>query len=162
MNIVISGVFGFIGKYFIEYFIEVGYWVVFLGRFMFCEGILGYLIQVLLYCDVIINLVGVFIGKWWILEYKKEFYDSWIKVMYCIIWVMDVVKMKLWLMIFVFVVGYYLEEGIFDEYINIWGSGFLVEFCYVWEKEVCCCLLQIRLVIICFGIVLLFDGGVME
>ena len=59
-------------------------------------------------------------------------------------------------------VGYYPEEGTFDEYTNTRGSGFLAELCYAWEKEARRCPSQTRLVITRFGIVLSPDGGAME
>ncbi len=92
---------------------------------MFREGTSGHLIQALSHCDVIINLAGAPIGKRWTPEYKKELYDSRIKVTHCIIRAMDAVKTKPRLMISASAVGYYPEEGTFDEYTNTgkWLSG---------------------------------------
>lgn len=63
-------------------------------RSMFREGTSGHLIQALSHCDVIINLAGAPISKRWTPEYKKELYDSRIKVTHCIIRAMDAVKTK--------------------------------------------------------------------
>lgn len=93
---------------------------------------------------------------------QKELYDSRIKVTHCIIRAMDAVKTKPRLMISASAVGYYPEEGTFDEYTNTRGSGFLAELCYAWEKEARRCPSQTRLVITRFGIVLSPDGGAME
>lgn len=127
MNIAISGASGFIGKHLTEYLTEAGHRVVPLGRPMFREGTSGHLIQALSHCDVIINLAGAPISKRWTPEYKKELYDSRIKVTHCIIRAMDAVKTKPRLMISASAVGYYPEEGTFDEYTNTRGSGFLAE-----------------------------------
>ena len=162
MNIAISGASGFIGKHLTEYLTEAGHRVIPLGRPMFREGTSGHLIQALSHCDVIINLAGAPIGKRWTPEYKKELYDSRIKVTHCIIRAMDAVKTKPRLMISASAVGYYPEEGTFDEYTNTRGSGFLAELCYAWEKEARRCPSQTRLVITRFGIVLSPDGGAME
>ena len=111
MNIAISGASGFIGKHLTEYLTEAGHRVIPLGRPMFREGTSGHLIQALSHCDVIINLAGAPIGKRWTPEYKKELYDSRIKVTHCIIRAMDAVKTKPRLMISASAVGYYPEEG---------------------------------------------------
>ncbi len=135
MNIAISGASGFIGKHLTEYLTEAGHRVVPLGRPMFREGTSGHLIQALSHCDVIINLAGAPISKRWTPEYKKELYDSRIKVTHCIIRAMDAVKTKPRLMISASAVGYYPEEGTFDEYTNTRGSGFLAELCYAWGES---------------------------
>lgn len=80
MNIAISGASGFIGKHLTEYLTERGHRIVPLGRPMFREGTSGHLIQALSHCDVVINLAGAPISKRWTPEYKKELYDSRIKV----------------------------------------------------------------------------------
>ena len=146
MNIAISGASGFIGKHLTEYLTEAGHRVIPLGRPMFREGTSGHLIQALSHCDVIINLAGAPISKRWTPEYKKELYDSRIKVTHCIIRAMDAVKTKPRLMISASAVGYYPEEGTFDEYTNTRGSGFLAELCHAWEKEARRCPSQTRLV----------------
>ena len=135
MNIAISGASGFIGKHLTEYLTERGHRIVPLGRPMFREGTSGHLIQALSHCDVVINLAGAPISKRWTPEYKKELYDSRIKVTHRIIRAMDAVKTKPRLMISASAVGYYPEDGTFDEYTNTRGSGFLAELCYAWEKE---------------------------
>lgn len=134
MNIAISGASGFIGKHLTEYLTEAGHRVVPLGRPMFREGTSGHLIQALSHCDVIINLAGAPISKRWTPEYKKELYDSRIKVTHCIIRAMDAVKTKPRLMISASAVGYYPEEGTFDEYTNTRGSGFLAELVSMGER----------------------------
>ena len=58
MNIAITGASGFIGRHLTAFFTEQGHRVVPLGRPMFREGMLGYLVQALSHCDVIINLAG--------------------------------------------------------------------------------------------------------
>lgn len=162
MNIAISGASGFIGKHLTKFLTEEGHRVVPLGRAMFREGMSGYLIQALSHCDVVINLAGAPINKRWTPEYKKELYDSRIKVTHRIIRAMDEVKNKPRLMISTSAVGYYPEGGVFDEYTNTRGSGFLADLCYAWEKEARRCPPQTRLVITRFGIVLSPDGGAME
>ena len=94
MNIAISGASGFIGKHLTEYLTERGHRIVPLGRPMFREGTSGHLIQALSHCDVVINLAGAPISKRWTPEYKKELYDSRIKVTHRIIRAMDAVKTK--------------------------------------------------------------------
>lgn len=120
----------------------------------------GHLIQALSHCDVIINLAGAPISKRWTPEYKKELYDSRIKVTHCIIRAMDAVKTKPRLMISASAVGYYPEEGTFDEYTNTRGSGFLAELCYAWEKGGPAVVRRRQgWIITRFGIVLSPDGG---
>lgn len=162
MNIAISGASGFIGKHLTEYLTEVGYRVIPLGRSMFRESSFDYLIQTLSCCDVIINLAGAPIGKRWTPEYKKELYDSRIKVTRRIIRAMEAIKSGPRLMISASAVGYYSEEGMSDEYINTRGTGFLAELCYAWEREANCCPPHVRLAITRFGIVLSPDGGAMR
>ena len=76
MNIAISGASGFIGRHLTAFLTEQGHRVVPLGRPMFREGTLGYLVQALSHCDVVINLAGAPINRRWTPEYKRELYDS--------------------------------------------------------------------------------------
>ena len=129
---------------------------------MFREGMSGHLVQTLSHCDVVINLAGAPIGKRWTPEYKKELYDSRIRVTGHIIRAMEAVKNKPKLMISASAVGYYPVEGSVDEYTDMRGEGFLSELCYAWEKEAKRCPPETRLVITRFGIVLSPDGGAMK
>lgn len=85
MNIAISGASGFIGRHLTAFLTEQGHRVVPLGRPMFREGTLGYLVQALSHCDVVINLAGAPISRRWTPEYKRELYDSRINVTHRII-----------------------------------------------------------------------------
>lgn len=162
MNIAISGASGFIGRHLTAFLTEQGHRVVPLGRPMFREGTLGYLVQALSHCDVVINLAGAPISRRWTPEYKRELYDSRINVTHRIIRALGAVRRKPQLMISASAVGYYPLEGTFDEYTNTRGSGFLADLCYAWEKEAKRCPPEMRLVIARFGVVLSPDGGAME
>ena len=161
MNIAISGASGFIGRHLTAFLTEQGHRVVPLGRPMFREGTLGYLVQALSHCDVVINLAGAPISRRWTPEYKRELYDSRINVTHRIIRALGAVRRKPQLMISASAVGYYPLEGTFDEYTNTRGSGFLADLCYAWEKEAKRCPPEMRLVIARFGVVLSPDGGAM-
>lgn len=162
MNIAISGATGFIGKHLTRFLTEEGHRVVPLGRSMFREGMSGHLVQTLSHCDVVINLAGAPINKRWTPEYKKELYDSRVHVTGYIVRAMEAVKNKPKLMISASAVGYYPQEGSFDEYANTRGEGFLSDLCYAWEKEAKRCPVDTRLVITRFGVVLSPAGGAME
>lgn len=162
MNIAITGASGFIGRHLTAFFTEQGHRVVPLGRPMFREGMLGYLVQALSHCDVIINLAGAPVNKRWTPEYKHELYDSRIRVTQRIVRALGAGRQKPRLMISASAVGYYPSAGTFDEYTNTRGEGFLSDLCYAWEKEARRCPPQTRLVIARFGLVLSPDGGAME
>lgn len=162
MNIAITGASGFIGRHLTAFFSEQGHRVIPVSRHMFREGMLGYLVQALSHCDVIINLAGAPINKRWTVDYKRELYDSRIYVTHCIIRALNAVRQKPKLMISASAVGYYPQKGTFDEYTNTRGDDFLSDLCYAWEKEARHCPSQTRLVITRFGLVLSPDGGVME
>lgn len=162
MNIAITGASGFIGRHLTAFFTEQGHRVVPLGRPMFREGMLGYLVQALSHCDVIINLAGAPVNKRWTPEYKHELYDSRIRVTQRIVRALGAGRQKPRLMISASAVGYYPSAGTFDEYTNTRGEGFLPDLCYAWEKEARRCPPQTRLVIARFGLVLSPDGGAME
>ena len=110
----------------------------------------------------VINLAGAPINRRWTPEYKRELYDSRINVTHRIIRALGAVRRKPQLLISASAVGYYSLEGIFDEYTNTRGSGFLADLCYAWEKEAKRCPPEMRLVIARFGVVLSPDGGAME
>ena len=162
MNIAITGASGFIGRHLTAFFTEQGHRVVPLGRPMFREGMLGYLVQALSHCDVIINLAGAPVNKRWTPEYKHELYDSRIRVTQRIVRALGAGRQKPRLMISASAMGYYPSAGTFDEYTNTRGEGFLPDLCYAWEKEARRCPPQTRLVIARFGLVLSPDGGAME
>ncbi len=107
MNIAITGASGFIGRHLTAFFTEQGHRVVPLGRPMFREGMLGYLVQALSHCDVIINLAGAPINKRWTPEYKHELYDSRIRVTQRIVRALGAGRQKPRLMISASAVGYY-------------------------------------------------------
>lgn len=107
MNIAISGASGFIGRHLTAFLTEQGHQVVPLGRPMFREGTLGYLVQALSHCDVVINLAGAPISRRWTPEYKRELYDSRINVTHRIIRALGAVRRKPQLMISASAVGYY-------------------------------------------------------
>lgn len=162
MNIAISGATGFIGRHLTAFFTAEGHRVLPLGRTMFREEMSGHLIQTLAHCDVVINLAGVPISRRWTPEYKREIYESRIHVTHHLIRSMEAVRQKPKLFISASAVGYYPQQGNFDEYTNTRGNGFLSDLCYAWEKEAKHCPPQTRLVITRFGIVLSPDGGAME
>ena len=135
MNIAITGASGFIGRHLTAFFTEQGHRVVPLGRPMFREGMLGYLVQALSHCDVIINLAGAPVNKRWTPEYKHELYDSRIRVTQRIVRALGAGRQKPRLMLSASAVGYYPSAGTFDEYTNTRGEGFLPDLCYAWEKE---------------------------
>lgn len=162
MNIAISGATGFIGRHLTAFFTAEGHRVLPLGRTIFREEMSGHLIQTLAHCDVVINLAGAPISRRWTPEYKRQLYESRIQVTHRIIRSMEAVRQKPKLMISASAVGYYPQEGSFDEYTNTRGNGFLSDLCYAWEKEAKHCPSQTRLVITRFGIVLSPDGGAME
>lgn len=162
MNIAITGASGFIGRHLTAFFTEQGHRVVPLGRPMFREGMLGYLVQALSHCDVVVNLAGAPINKRWTADYKRKLYDSRIYVTHRIVRALNAVRQKPKLMISASAVGYYPLKGTFDEYTNTRGEGFLADLCYSWEKEARHCPSQTRLVIARFGLVLSPDGGAME
>ncbi|WP_455586690.1 TIGR01777 family oxidoreductase [Bacteroides sp.] len=162
MNIAITGASGFIGRHLTAFLTEQGHRVVPMGRPMFREGMLGYLVQALSHCDVVINLAGAPINRRWTPEYKHELYDSRIHVTHRIVRALSAVRQKPKLMISASAVGYYPLRGTFDEYTRTRGDGFLSDLCYAWEKEARRCPTQTRLVITRFGVVLSPDGGAMS
>ena len=57
-------------------------------------------------------------------------------------------------------VGYYPDQGCYDEYTAVKGTGFLSDLCESWEREASRLVPGIRLAVARFGVVLAPDEGV--
>ncbi len=159
LNIAISGASGFIGKHLMDYFMALGHRVTPLGRPLFRDEFFGELVQTIEHCDVVINLAGAPINRKWTAETMVEMMDSRIQVTRKLVNAIKGAQCKPRLFISTSAVGYYPNDGDFDEYSDKRGEGFLADLCYAWELEARNCPAQVRLVITRLGIVLSPDGG---
>ena len=162
LKIAISGASGFIGRHLIDYFTELGHEPIALGRPLFRDEFFGELVKTIEHCDVVINLAGSPINKRWTDDYMKEIMDSRIHVTHQIVNAIKGANQKPKLFISISAVGYYPNQGDFDEYTEQKGEGFLADLCYAWEQEARQCPSDVRLVITRLGIVLSPDGGALQ
>lgn len=162
MKIAISGSTGFIGTHLIHYLSERGYQVVPIGRELLSENAFQRLIKALNGCSVVINLAGAPINRRWTKAYKKELYDSRIKVTRLLVHAISESEHKPEVLLSASAVGYYPSEGEYDEDDVIEAEGFLAALCREWEAEARKSVSYTRVVITRFGLVLSPDGGALS
>lgn len=162
MNIAISGVTGFIGSHLSTYFHNKGHRIVHLNREMFTDSMKQQLQDVISKCDIVINLAGAPINRKWDSSYKKILYESRIHTTRSIVEAIKQLDCVTRLLISASAVGYYPNDGCYDEYSNEKGDEFLSQLCDEWEKEAQKVPDPVRCVITRFGIVLSPEGGALK
>lgn len=159
MKIAISGSSGFIGRHLTAFFSAKGETVVSLSRSLFRPGAEAGLREVLIGCDVIINLAGSTISQRWTEAAKRKIVDSRVDTTHKLVSVINEMDVKPSLFISASAVGIYPDKGIYTESNASEGEGFLSEVCVRWEDEAQKLSPDVRLVITRLGVVLGIDGG---
>ena len=161
-KIAISGASGYIGKYLTSYFENLDYNIIPITRDILNDKNKQELRDILNEADIVINLAGESINRYWSESYKKKIYHSRIDTTRTIVESINFNTRKPELFISASAVGYYPSEGCYDEYSSAQGSGFLSQVCYQWEKEAQRISPEVRSVITRFGVVLSPEGGAFE
>lgn len=158
-TIAMSGATGFVGTHLVKTFQERTWSVIPLGRREFDRGA-AELARRMQGADVIVNLAGAPIIKRWTTEYKKEMYESRIRITEKIVQACRLMRPRPHLLISSSAVGIYNTERTHTEERHVLANDFLGRLCQDWEREALQARpLAIRTVIFRFGIVLSKDGG---
>lgn len=160
MKIAISGATGFIGTHLTAYLTEQGHPTVPLGRTVFRSQ--ESLAAALVGCEAVVNLAGAPIDRRWSDAYKKQLYDSRIGTTRKLVAAVNEMNPAPKVFISASAVGYYPDQGCYDEYTSVKGTGFLSDLCERWESEASRVSPQIRLAITRFGVALAPFGGAFE
>ncbi len=160
-RIAISGATGFIGTHLSSFLSRYGYQIIPLTRDFFTDTSNSRLEHTLSECDAVINLAGASINHRWSKSYKQLLIDSRVDVTRKLVNAANKCD-KIKTFISVSAVGYYPNEGCYDEYSDVKGNGFLSDLCQKWENEAKKISPDIRLVITRFGVVLAERGGAFE
>ena len=163
MKIAISGSTGFIGTSLCQYLSTEDNEVVAIQRALFKDDNKQDLFDLIDTCDIVINLAGAPINKYWSNEYKEELYESRIFSTRMLVAAINKSD-KCRLFISTSAVGYYDSAKCYDESNASKGSGFLAELCKMWEQEALNLntSTDVRVVIMRLGIVLAPDGGALK
>lgn len=151
MKIAISGSSGFIGRHLTAFFSAKGETVVPLSRSLLRPGAEAGLREVLIGCDVIINLAGSTISQRWTEAAKRKIVDSRVDTTHQLVSVINEMDVKPSLFISASAVGIYPDKGLYTESNASEGEGFLSEVCVRWEDEAQKLSPDVRLVITRLG-----------
>jgi len=158
LRIAICGVSGFVGTHLSRFLVTIGYEVVRIGREHFQYPLT--LKESLDGCDVVVNLSGATIAKRWSEEYKNKLYESRIQTTKKLIDIIEMLDKKPQAFICASAVGIYKENKTHDENSQEYGTHYLSLLVKDWEREAKRAQwLDIRTVILRFGVVLGRDGG---
>lgn len=158
MKIAISGATGFIGTHLTAYLTGLGHRAVPLGRPAFRSQ--ESLAAALAGCGAVVNLAGAPIDRRWSDAYKKQLYDSRIGTTRKLVAAINEMNPAPKVFVSASAVGYYPDQGCYDEYTAVKGTGFLSDLCESWEREASRVVPGIRLAVARFGVVLAPDEGV--
>jgi len=158
MKIAISGATGFIGTHLTAYLTGLGHRAVPLGRPAFRSQ--ESLAAALAGCGAVVNLAGAPIDRRWSDAYKKQLYDSRIGTTRKLVAAINEMNPAPKVFVSASAVGYYPDQGCYDEYTAVKGTGFLSDLCESWEREASRLVPGIRLAVARFGVVLAPDEGV--
>ncbi len=161
MKIAICGISGFIGSTVSRFFQESGHKVVGIGRYDLAKGI-GYIQQVLLGTDVLINLAGAPILKRWTTRWKQEIYSSRVETTRLLVEAMNGMSQPPATFISTSAVGIYDDENIHDEFSVNFSDSFLGKVCVDWESETFKINPSVRLCVFRLGVVLSKSGGALK
>ena len=161
MKIAISGSTGFIGTSLCQYLSTGDNEVVAIRRVLFEQENKKELNDLIATCDIVINLAGAPINKYWSYKYKKELYESRIFTTRMLVSAINK-SGKCRLFISTSAVGYYDSEKCYDESNASKGGSFLAELCKAWEREALNASTDVRVVIMRLGIVLAPEGGALK
>lgn len=161
MIIAISGATGFIGTALSRYLTIKGYKIIPLWRSLFDEKNKDKLISIISGSDVVINLAGVSINRRWNKKNKEDIYSSRVKTTSILVDAIKNSSPRPKLLISASAVGYYGNDGVYDEYNGVKGHGFLSDLCEAWEGHPEKASDMLRVAITRFGVVLSPAGGAM-
>lgn len=161
MKIVICGISGFIGSTVSRFFQESGHKVVGIGRHDLAKGI-GYIQQILLGTDVLINFAGAPILRRWTTRWKQEIYSSRVETTRLLVEAMNGMSQPPATFISTSAVGIYDDENIHDEFSVNLSDTFLGKVCMDWESETFKINPPVRLCLFRLGVVLSKSGGALK
>lgn len=161
MIIAISGATGYIGTALSRYLTMQGNKIMPLWRSLFDNENNAKLIDIISCSDVVINLAGASINRRWNKKNREEIFSSRVKTTAILVDAIRSASPKPKLLISASAVGYYGDNGIYDEYDGEKGSGFLSRLCEAWEQEPEKVPALLRVAITRFGVVLSPYGGAM-
>ena len=130
MKIAISGATGFIGTHLTAYLTGLGHRAVPLGRPAFRSQ--ESLAAALAGCGAVVNLAGAPIDRRWSDAYKKQLYDSRIGTTRKLVAAINEMNPAPKVFVSASAVGYYPDQGCYDEYTAVKGTGFLSDLCESW------------------------------
>ena len=157
MKIAISGATGFIGTHLTAHLTGLGHRAVPLGRSAFRSQ--ESLAAALAGCGAVVNLAGAPIDRRWSDAYKKQLYDSRIGTTRKLVAAINEMNPAPKVFVSASAVGYYPDQGCYDEYTAVKGTSFLSDLCESWEREASRVVPGIRLAVARFGVVLAPDEG---
>lgn len=161
-NIAISGASGFIGSHLASHFAQLGYTISPISRTILMNDDDTDLREILSTSQIVINLAGAPINRFWTNSYKRKLYNSRIISTRKIVQVINQLQDKPQLLISASAIGYYPSEGCYTEYDSKRGSGFLSNLCHDWEYESSLIDSDVRLVVARLGVVLSHNGGAFD
>jgi uncharacterized protein (TIGR01777 family) len=161
MKIAICGITGLTGRATSQYFTEMGYKVLGIGRSDLGLGI-GNLQQMLAGVDALINLAGAPILKRWTPKWKDEIYNSRIETTRLLVTAMNGMSHPPKMFISSSAVGIYDDKNSHNESSENFSDNFLAHVCKDWEAEAIKVKPPVRLCIFRLGVVLSTKGGALQ
>ncbi len=158
-KVTIAGASGFIGSELSDYYRSKGVIVSTISRKLFAEKDTIELIHALEGSDMVINLSGAPINRRWSEEYKKELYSSRILTTRMLVNAINKMNNPPSVYISPSAVGYYDEDGCYNEYHISDNDSFLSNLCRSWEYETVNLKSSVRVAIARFGVVISNEGG---
>ncbi len=164
MNIVISGISGFIGSSLKNHFLSLGWTVQDIPRqYLYDDTFVPQLVELLISSDIVINLRGASVAGRWTSSYMQKIYDSRIRGTQALVKAMKETGRSDIVFISASAVGIYEAGLIHDETSTYLSKGFLGKVCIDWEREALAAETSgIRTLIFRSGVVLGSTGGVVK
>lgn len=154
LKVAVSGAAGYIGSRLGEHLLREGYAVVPLTRTDLAEGAAIRLRHALAGCGAVVNLAGERIDRRWSTSYKQRLYGSRVETTLRLAEAVNAMETPPRVFVSASAVGYYPDEGCYDEYDAVKGHGFLSDLCEAWERAASTVDPRVRLVVTRFGVVL--------
>jgi uncharacterized protein (TIGR01777 family) len=161
MKIAICGITGLTGRATSQFFTEMGYEVVGIGRSDLAQGI-DNLKQILTGAHALINLAGAPILKRWTQKWKKEIYNSRIETTRLLVTAMNGMSYPPKVFISSSAVGIYDDKNSHNELSENFSDDFLANVCKDWEAEAIKVKPSVRVFIFRLGVVLSTKGGALQ
>ena len=161
MNIAISGATGFIGQGLSDHLISSGHTITPLTRELFSHKSSEPLHHHIEQADVVINLAGERVNRWWTRARRDSILESRIITTRKIVQAINRCSVPKTL-ISASAVGYYPAQGCYDETSRVENYSFLSYVCRLWEREALRLNHHSRLVITRFGVVYSHSRGALQ